>query len=409
MTEESLGDFFSVLFPVLDERQRRLVAGGVARLLGRGGVTFVAKVSGMSRNTVTDGAQEIDAGPEPSDRVRREGGGGRFLTESDPSLLDDLDDLVEPDSRGDPMSPLRWTLKSTRTLAGALVEMGHRVSHMTVYWMLKDLGYSMQATAKTVEGAQHPDRNDQFGNINAWAGEYVAAGLPVISVDCKKKELVGDDPGYKNGGRQWRPKGDPERAGVHDFPDLNMPKAIPYGVYDVAADEGWVSVGDDHDTATFAVNAIRRWWQTMGQVRYPNASRLMVTADAGGSNSYRNRLWKVQLAAFAAETGLTILVCHYPPGTSKWNKIEHRLFSFISTKWRGQKLDSYRTIVDLVAGTKTKTGLCVQAEWDRGDYPIGIKVSDSELAALPVTPDEWHGEWNYRISPSPTKESQPSK
>jgi hypothetical protein len=399
VTEEGLERFFEVLSPVLDERQRRLVAGAMARLLGRGGITVVAEAAGMSRSTVTDGTKEIDAGPEVTGRVRREGGGAPLLTDTDPALLDDLEDLVEPDARGDPMSPLRWTLKSTRTLADALVSMGHRVSHMTVYLMLKDLGYSMQATAKTVEGAQHPDRDAQFRHINKVAAQFLAAGQPVISVDCKKKELVGDDPGYKNGGRQWRPKHKPERAGTHDFPDPNMPKAIPYGIYDVGADEGWVSVGDDHDTATFAVNAIRRWHQSMGLPRYPGATRLLVTADAGGSNGYRNRLWKVELAKLAAETGLEITVCHYPPGTSKWNKIEHRLFSFITTNWRGQKLTSYRTIVELVAGTSTATGLTVRAEWDQGDYPTGTKISDSELAALPITPDQWHGEWNYHIAP----------
>jgi transposase len=403
ITEEGLEDFCTAIFPILDERQRRLAAGGLARLVGHGGVTVVARASAMSRNTVTDGAKQYDEGPEPSDRVRAEGGGAPYLTDNDPTLLSDLEDLVEPDSRGDPMNALRWTLKSTRTLADALKEMGHKVSHMSVYWLLKDLGYSMQATAKTVEGAQHPDRDAQFAHINDLAATLLAADEPVISVDCKKKELVGDDPGYKNPGRQWRPSRNPERAGTHDFPKKDMPKAIPYGVYDVGADEGWVSVGDDHDTAAFAVNAVRRWWQTMGATRYPDATRLMVTADAGGSNSYRNRLWKVELAKLAAETGLAISVCHFPPGTSKWNKIEHRLFSFISINWRGKKLTSYRTIVELVAGTTTKTGLTVRAEWDQGEYPKGIKISDEELAALPITYDEWHGEWNYVLSPPTVK------
>lgn len=405
VTEEGLEEFFSVLFPVLDERQRRLVAGGAARLVGRGGVTVVARAAAMSRNTVTDGAKEFDAGPEPSDRVRREGGGGRYLTESDLTLLDDLRSLIDPGARGDPMSRLQWTVKSSRTLAAALVEMGHKVSHMTVYWMLKDLGFSMQATAKTVEGKQHPDRNDQFEHIDATAKKFVAADQPVVSVDCKKKEQVGEDPGYKNAGRQWRPKGDPERAGTHDFPDPAMAKAAPYGVYDINADEGWVSVGDDHDTSAFAVHAIRRWWQTMGAARYPGATTLMVTADAGGSNGYRSRLWKVEMSKLAAETGLEITVCHYPPGTSKWNKIEHRLFSFITINWAGQKLTSYRSVVELVAGTKTTTGLVVRAEWDQGEYPLGLgaKISEAELKALPITPDSWHGEWNYRISPIPAK------
>jgi hypothetical protein len=397
VSEESLERFFTVMSPVLDERQRRLLAGATARMLGRGGTTLVAKVSGMSRNTVTDGTKEIDAGAGASDRVRREGGGPPRLIDLDPDLLTDLDDLVEPDARGDPMSPLRWTLKSSRRLADALVAMGHKVSHMTVHTLLGDLGYSMQATAKTVEGAQHPDRNAQFEHINATAKAFLAANQPVISVDCKKKELVGDVPGYKNAGREWQPKGDPERAGVHDFPDPDMPKAIPYGVFDLGANEGWMSVGDDHDTATFAVNAIRRWWQTMGAERYPKAKRLLVTADAGGSNGYRNRLWKVELAKLAAEIGLDITVCHYPPGTSKWNKIEHRLFSFVTTNWRGRTLTSYRTIVELIGATTTETGLKVRAEWDQGYYPIGTQITDAELAALPLKPDRWHGEWNYTL------------
>ncbi len=397
VSEESLERFFSVMAPLLDERQRRLLAGATARMLGRGGTTLVAKVSGMSRNTVTDGTKEIDGGAGASDRVRREGGGPPRLIDLDPDLLTDLDDLVEPDARGDPMSPLRWTLKSSRRLADALVEMGHKVSHMTVHALLGDLGYSMQATAKTVEGAQHPDRNAQFEHINAQAKEFLAANQPVISVDCKKKELVGDVPGYKNAGREWQPEGKPERAGVHDFLDPDMPKAVPYGVFDVGANEGWMSVGDDHDTATFAVNAIRRWWQTMGAERYPKAKRLLVTADAGGSNGYRNRLWKVELAKLAAEIGLDITVCHYPPGTSKWNKIEHRLFSFVTTNWRGRTLTSYRTIVELIGATTTETGLKVRAEWDQGDYPTGTQITDAELAALPLKPDKWHGEWNYTL------------
>lgn len=395
VSEESLERFFSVMSPVLDERQRRLLAGATARMLGRGGTTLVARVSGMSRNTVTDGTKEIDAGAEASDRVRREGGGPPRLIDLDPDLLTDLDDLVEPDARGDPMSPLRWTLKSTRTLTTALVGMGHKVSHMTVHDLLGKMGYSLQATAKTVEGAQHPDRNAQFEHINRAAKAFIAAQQPVISVDCKKKELVGEVPGYKNAGREWQPKGKPEKAGVHDFPNPDMPKAIPYGVFDVGANEGWMSVGDDHDTAAFAVNTIRRWWQTMGAERYPKAKRLMVTADAGGSNGYRNKLWKVELAKLAAEIGLDISVCHYPPGTSKWNKIEHRLFSFVTNNWRGRTLTSYRTIVELIGATTTETGLRVRAEWDQGYYPTGTQITDAELAALPLKPDKWHGDWNY--------------
>ncbi len=399
MSEEDLERFFSFMSPLLDERQLRLLSGATARMLGRGGPTVVAKASGMSRNTVIDGVKEYDSGAGPSDRVRREGGGPPRLIDTDPDLLMDLDDLVEPDARGDPMSPLRWTLKSTRELAKALVAMGHKISYRTVNALLHEMGYSLQATAKTVEGAQHPDRNAQFEHIQALATKFLAEGQPVISVDCKKKELVGEVPGYKNAGREWQPKGKPNKAGVHDFPDPDMPKAVPYGVYDVGANEGWMSVGDDHDTATFAVNAIRRWWQSMGAERYPKAKRLMVTADAGGSNGYRNRLWKVELAKLAAETGLEISVCHYPPGTSKWNKIEHRLFSFVTGNWRGKTLTSYRTIVELISATTTETGLKVRAEWDQGYYPTGTQVTDAELAALPLKPDDWHGEWNYRLMP----------
>jgi hypothetical protein len=394
---EDLGGFFEFMSGHLDEKQRRLLAGAVARLLGRGGVTVVARAAGMSRNTVTDGAKSFDAGEEPSDRVRREGGGGPRLEDIDENLLLDLDDLVEPDSRGDPMSPLRWTLKSTRQLAKALGDMGHQVSSWKVAELLHLMKYSLQATAKVVEGAQHPDRNDQFEYINALAGRRVAAGQPVISVDCKKKELVN---GRKaNAGKEWQPAGQPERVDVHDFPDKDVPKAIPYGVFDMDANEGWVSVGDDHDTSAFAVNAIRRWWQAMGKQRYPDATKLMVTADAGGSNGYRNKLWKVELAKLAAETGLEITVCHYPPGTSKWNKIEHQMFSFITINWRGKPLTSYQVIVNLLAGTTTETGLRILAEWEQGYFPIGIEVTDEELAAVPLTGHEWHPEWNYDLSP----------
>ncbi len=390
--------FFSFMSRLLDERQRRLLAGAMARALGRGGQAAVVRASKMSSRTVFDGTREVDAGAGPSERVRGEGGGRPRLIDVDPDLLIDLDDLVEPDARGDPMSPLRWTLKSTRQLARALQEMGHKVSSWTVGQLLHQMDYSLQATAKTVEGAQHPDRDGQFGYINRLAGERLAGGEPVVSVDCKKKELVN---GTKaNTGREWQPKGQPERVDVHDFPDPEVPKAIPYGVYDVGADEGWMSVGDDHDTAAFAVNAIRRWWQTMGAARYPNARRLLVTADAGGSNSYRNRLWKTELARLAAETGIEITVCHYPPGTSKWNKVEHRLFSFITINWRGKPLTSYRTIVELAAGTTTHTGLRVQAEWDHGYYPTGTKITDQQLDAVPLTGHDWHPDWNYTITPN---------
>jgi hypothetical protein len=397
VSEEDLVGFFAFTSVHLDEKQRRLVAGALARVLGRGGATVVARVSGMSRNTVMAGARSFDAGEEPTGRVRAEGGGRPELIDVDPDLLSNLDDLVEPDSRGSPMSPLRWTLKSTRQLAVALQEMGHQVSSWTVGQLLHRMQYSLQATAKTVEGAQHPDRNAQFEYINALAGERIAGGLPVVSVDCKKKELVN---GRKaNGGREWQPEGAPDRVDVHDFPDPEWPKAIPYGVYDLDANEGWVSVGDHHDTAAFAVNAIRRWWTLMGRERYPSAARLMITADAGGSNGYRNRLWKTELAALAADTGLEITVCHYPPGTSKWNKIEHKLFSFITINWRGRPLTSYRTIVELVAATTTTSGLRVHAEWDKGYYPTGTQITDQQLAAVPLTGHDWHPEWNYTITP----------
>jgi hypothetical protein len=319
LSEGSASELFSFISPHLNEKQRRLLAGGLARALGRGGATFIASVAGMSRNTVIAGAKEVDAAVEPSERVRREGGGRPRLIDVDPDLLTNLDDLVEPDARGDPMSTLRWTLKSTRQLARALGDMGHQVSSWTVGQLLHQMGYSLQATAKTVEGARHPDRDAQFRFINDEATHRLGAGEPVVSVDTKKKELV---VGTKaNKGREWQPKGSPERVDVHDFPDPEIPKAVPYGVYDIGADEGWVEVGSDHDTAAFAVNAVRRWWQTMGEERYPKAKRLMITADAGGPNGYRNRLWRVELAKLAQETGLEITVCHFPPGTSKWNKI----------------------------------------------------------------------------------------
>ena len=405
LNEEGLRGFFEFMTEHLDEKQRRLLAGGVARLLGRGGLTAVANAAGMSRNTVIDGAKAFDAKEAPTGRVRREGGGRPRLEDADPTLLADLDDLVEPDSRGDPMSPLRWTLKSTRQLAKALQAMGHQISYWMVGFFLKEMGYSLQATAKTVEGAQHPDRDAQFRYINRLAGERLAGDEPVVSVDCKKKELVN---GTKaNAGREWQPQGRPTRVDVHDFPDPEVPKAIPYGVFDVGANEGWMSVGDDHDTAAFAVNAIRRWWQTMGTQRYPKAKRLMVTADAGGSNGYRNRLWKAELAKLADETGLTITVCHYPPGTSKWNKIEHRMFSFVTGNWRGQPLTSYQVIVELAAGTTTETGLRILAEWDQGYYPTGTEVTDAQLAALPLHRHDWHGEWNYDFTPP--KQRKPAR
>jgi len=398
LSEEGLEGFFSFMAPLLDERQRRLMSGSMARALGRGGQAAVVRTSKMSSRTVFDGTKEVASNAGPSDRVRRKGGGRPRLIDVDPDVLLNLDDLVEPESRGDPMSALRWTLKSTRQLADSLRAMGHQISSWTVGQLLHEMGYSLQATSKTVEGAQHPDRDAQFHHINDEAKRRLAANEPVISVDTKKKELV---VGTKaNNGREWQPAGSPERVDVHDFPESEVPKAVPYGVYDIGANEGWMEVGSDHDTAQFAVSAIKRWWQTMGIERYPRATRLMVTADAGGSNGYRNKLWKVELAKLASETGLAITVCHYPPGTSKWNKVEHRLFSFISINWRGRPLTSYRTIVELAAATTTRTGLKVQAEWDDGVYQKGIKITDKALAALPITRSEWHGEWNYTVAPT---------
>ena len=396
VTEEDLTGFFSRVLPLLNERQQRLMAAAAVDLFGRGGQARVAEAAGMSRNTLIAGAKELAGGAGPSPRVRRPGAGRKRAIDVDPELLVVLDSLVEPESRGDPMSPLRWTIKSTRTLAAELGRLGHRAGANLVGQLLHYLGYSLQANAKVTEGAQHPDRDRQFRYINDTAAEHLAAGQPVISVDCKKKELVGD---YANGGREWEPEGSPTRVGTHDFPDPEVPKAIPYGVLDIGANEGWVSVGDDHDTPAFAVASIARWWERMGKARYPKATRLMITADAGGSNSYRSRVFKVELARLAATIGLVITVCHLPPGTSKWNKIEHRLFSFISMNWRGKPLTTYRAVVELIAATTTRTGLRVRADVDTGAYPIGVKITDAQLRAVPLQPHEWHPDWNYTIRP----------
>jgi len=398
ITDEALTAFFRVVLPLLNERQRRLVAAAAVAMLGRGGQARVAEATGLSRNTLIGGARELEGGAGPSDRVRRPGAGRKKALDVDPELLAALDSLVEPESRGDPMSALRWTLKSTRRLAAELTKMGHQASSFLVGKLLHYMDYSLQGTSKQNEGAQHADRDAQFRYINDRAKAHLGAGQPVISVDCKKKELVGD---YANGGTEWQPAKRPVRVGVHDFPDPEMGKAIPFGVYDLFADEGWVSVGDHHDTAAFAVASIRRWWERMGRARYPDANRLMITADAGGSNSYRSRLWKTELARLAADVGLVVTVCHFPPGTSKWNRIEHRLFSFISMNWRGQPLTSYRVVVELIAATTTRSGLKVGAEFDEGYYPTGVKVSDEELAAIPLQPHPWHGDWNYTLGGTP--------
>ena len=395
--EEVLARKFQTVLPRLNERERRLVLGAEARALGRGGVSVVARAAGVSRPTVTKAVAELDAPAEHADRVRRPGGGRKRLVDKDPALVAALEALVDPATRGDPESPLRWTSKSTRQLADALTAGGHPVSYHTVGELLRGLGYSLQAAVKAREGSQHADRDAQFRYLSGQVNDYLAAGDPVISVDTKKKELVGQ---YKNAGRQWQPKGEPERVNVHDFPDPAVGKAIPYGVYDVAANTGWVSVGRDHDTASFAVATLRSWWNSVGRPAYPGAARLLICADSGGSNGARLRLWKVELAALAADTGLEVTVCHLPPGTSKWNKIEHRLFAHISMNWRGRTLTSHEVVVDLIAATTTRAGLTVHAELDEREYPKGVKISDKQMATLPLRKHEFHGDWNYTLHPS---------
>ena len=395
---ESLRAKFEAVLPHLDERGQRLVLGAEARALGHGGIGAVARASGTSRSRVSAGVAELESGREPLRRVRREGGGRKPAEQADPGLVAALLALVEPTRRGDPESPLCWTTLSTRHLAEQLAATGHRVSHETVAKLMHAQGFSLQANAKTIEGGQHPDRDAQFGYLNEQAKEHLSAGQPVISVDTKKKELVGP---YKNRGAEWRPAGDPEQVKVHDFIDPGLGKANPYGVYDLAADTGWVSVGTDHDTAAFAVNTIRSWWQAVGAERYPDATRLLISADGGGSNGYRTRLWKTELATLAAETGLTITVCHLPPGTSKWNKIEHRLFSHISMNWRGRPLTSHEVIVGTIAATTTRSGLSVHAELDTNTYPVGVKIPDQTMRDLETNRvlqrHDFHGEWNYTI------------
>src|SRR5512142_2497548 len=378
-TEESLAAKFAALLPHLDERQQRLYLGSEARSLGHGGVAAVARAAGVSRPTVTAGVAELEAGGEPLGRARRAGGGRKKLAETDPGLRPALLALVDPAARGDPESPLRWTTVSLRNLAAELTRQGHRCGPDTVAKLLKEEHFSLQGNAKTAEGARHPDRDAQFRYINGQAREHLAAGQPVISVDAKKKQNVGP---FKNGGREWRPAGDPEPVNVHDFIDKELGKVTPYGVYDIAANAGWVSVGTDHDTAAFAVQTIRTWWRKAGQPAYPDATRLLICADGGGSNGYRTRLWKTELARLAAETSLQITVCHLPPGTSKWNKIEYRLFSHISMNWRGRPLTSHEVIVQTIAATTTRTGLTVQAELDSAAYPKGIKIPDREIKDL---------------------------
>ncbi len=392
---------YAALDPILDERGRRRFAAAEALAAGHGGVSAVARITGVARSTIDRGLAELRGEAPPAaapERVRRKGGGRRSLVAADPSLLADLKELVEPTARGDPMAPLLWTAKSLRKLAAGLGELGHRICHNVVADLLRDMGYSLQANRKTLEGTSHPDRDAQFGYLNARVKEALAAGEPAISVDTKKKELVGD---FKNGGREYRPKGQPEPVRVHDFLIPELGRVAPYGVYDIADNAGWVSLGIDHDTASFAVNAIRRWWQAMGCARYPKATRLVVTADCGGSNGARVRLWKRELQALANELAIPITVCHLPPGTSKWNKIEHRLFSFITQNWRGRPLVSYQAIVQLIAATTTDAGLKVKCEIDPNTYPAGLRVTDAEMDAINIQRHEFHGEWNYTISPLP--------
>jgi hypothetical protein len=381
----------------LDERSRRLWAAAEARSLGRGGIAMVRRATGMSPMTINKGLRELESGDAPPPGyVRRPGGGRKPATALDPGLLAAMEKLVEPVTRGDPSSPLRWTCKSTRKLAAELGAQGHKVSHSLVAQLLRESGYSLQSNRKTREGSSHPDRDAQFQHINARAKRQLAAHQPVISVDTKKKELVGD---FRNAGREWRPKGEPEEVRVHDFVDPEKGKAIPYGVYDVARNVGWVSVGVTNDTASFAVATIRRWWNSMGKRSYPEAASLLITADSGGSNGSRVRLWKWELQRFADQTGLTIRVCHLPPGTSKWNKIEHRLFSFITQNWRGRPLLTHAAIVNLIGSTRTASGLSVRCVLDRKKYAKEVRVSDDQMRSLRLTPDRFHGEWNYTIKP----------
>jgi Rhodopirellula transposase DDE domain len=392
---------YVALVPVMDERMRRHWAATEAMALGWGGVSAVSMATGLARNTVASGVRELVERREPdnlaiSARLRQPGAGRKRITETDPLLLRALEELVDPVTRGHPESPLRWTCKSTAKLAEELTRQNHAVTDRTVATLLKRAGYSLQANRKTLEGSSHPDRNAQFEHINKQVLAFQKQNQPVVSVDTKKKELVGE---FKNPGQEWQPKGEPEKVKVHDFPDKRLGKAIPYGVYDLASDEGWVSVGIDHDTAQFAVASIRRWWTEMGLRRFPRAKKLLITADGGGSNSSRNRLWKKSLQELADELGMTVQMCHFPPGTSKWNKIEHRLFCFITKNWRGRPLTTYEVIVNLIASTTTKTGLVVRAAIDPSEYQTGVEVTDEELARLRITPSKFHGEWNYTIRP----------
>ena len=405
INETAIRRRFETLSPYLDERQRRVFATGEALAAGWGGIAAVSRITGIARSTIGRGLDELAIGGAPNGRVRRAGAGRKPLEEVDPGLIEDLERIVAPTQRGDPEQPLRWTIKSLRQIARALRDLGHRISHTSVGAVLRACGYSLQANRKTREGSHHPDRNAQFEYINQTVNAALAEGQPAISVDAKKKELVGD---FKNAGRTWRPHGQPEAVRSHDFLIPELGKAVPYGVYDIGANSGWVSVGIDHDTAAFAVNAIRSWWQEMGKARYYPANRLVITADSGGSNSARGRLWKTELQRLADETGLTLIIRHLPPGTSKWNRIEHRLFSAITTNWRGRPLTSHEVLIATIAATTTGTGLSVKAVLDNNIYPRGIKISDATMTALErgqLRRHEFHGDWNYTISATDTQDA----
>jgi hypothetical protein len=406
--EESAKRRFELIEPHLSERTRRLFAAAEARIIGHGGISAISRATGVSRRAIQNGLKELDenSGGEDTgnsvkgERVRRAGGGRHKLTQTDPQVLELLEGLVEPTVRGDPESPLRWTCKSLRVLAKELALLGVAVSHTSIAGLLESLGYSLQANSKTREGASHPDRNAQFEFVNRRCAEELALGNPVISVDTKKKELVGD---FKNGGREYRPKGDPEQVRVHDFADKILGKANPYGIYDLQNNCGWVNVGTDRDTSAFAVESIRRWWRGMGEQLFPQAEAIQIFADGGGSNGSRVRLWKVELQGLAEELGMPIRVSHLPPGTSKWNKIEHKLFSFITMNWRGRPLISHEVIVNLIKATRNNSGLYVEAGIDDNTYPTGIKITDKEMEALNIVRDEFHGEWNYELRPRQKK------
>jgi len=395
VNEATIRAKFRALSPVLDERSRRRWVATEAISLGRGGIELVVRATGVSRSTVSRGVRELKSGEsiDPG-RVRRAGAGRKRKEAGDPTLVADLEGLLQPSVAGDPQSPLRWTSKSVRKLAEQLTTMGHEVSHTLVAELLHAAGYSLQGNRKAKEGRSHPDRNAQFEHINRKVKAYQRRRQPVISVDTKKKELVGD---FKNSGREWRPEGLPERVRVHDFKIPELGKAVPYGVYDLTRNAGWVSVGIDHDTASFAVQSIRRWWQTMGRRAYPHATSLLITADGGGSNGSRNRLWKRELQKFADSAGLNVSVCHFPPGTSKWNKIEHRMFSYITVNWRGKPLTSLAVIVNLISATRSRQGLRIRCELDERSYPKGIQVTDEQLASVDLRRDTFHGDWNYAI------------